>query len=65
MNAALHVYRGSSPCQISKDGFELINGFIDREAVDAIIDDVDVELSKNTGGGIRNPEKKFKSIVSA
>lgn len=46
----------------NESGFELIDDFIPADLASLIINDVETDLLKCTGGGIRNAEKKFSSI---
>lgn len=47
---------------LNESGYELIKNFLSMEMATSIINEVDQELVKNQGGGIRNAEKKFTSV---
>lgn len=47
---------------INESGYELIKNFLSMEMAISIINEVDSELVKKQGGGIRNAEKKFASV---
>lgn len=47
---------------LNESGYELIKNFLSLEMATSIINEVDSELVKNRGGGIRNAEKKFNLV---
>ncbi|BFM13660.1 phytanoyl-CoA dioxygenase family protein [Simiduia litorea] len=44
-------------------GYELINDFISHDELTAVIDETESALHTEKGGGIRNAEKKFASVL--
>ena len=49
--------------RLKDSGFELLSNFIDPGIAESILSEVESDLQKSKGGGIRNADKKFGSIA--